>query len=186
MMQIPETNVASNVATNVATKLASEFVTNWATEPQLPKVEDIRGAYQFLGTQRYFIDTNILVYADSADEPVKQRAALNILRHIRQANRGVLSTQVLTEYCNVALKKLGMPHADVRQQLRFWQQFEVVQVTASLVHEALDIQQTRGISYFDALIVAAAQISGCHILLSEDMHHSGSINGVKIVNPFAN
>ena len=150
------------------------------------KVEDTRGAYQFLGAERYFIDTNLLVYADSGDAPVKQQAALKILKHVRQTNRGVLSTQVLTEYCNVAIKKLGMPHADVRQQLKFWQQFEVVQVTPSLVHEALDIHQTRGVSYYDALIVAAAQISGCHILLSEDMHHSHSINGVKIINPFIN
>lgn len=148
------------------------------------KVQDMRGAYEFQGAARYFIDTNLLVYADSGDEPVKQLAALSLLKQIRQTNRGVLSTQVLTEYCNVALKKLQMPHANIRQQLLFWQQFEVVQVTTSLVNEALDIQQTRGVSYYDALIVAAAQISGCSVLLSEEMHHNKSINGVKIINPF--
>ena len=133
---------------------------------------------------RSFIDTNILVYADSGDESKKQAVALALIRVLRANACGVLSTQVLSEYCNVALNKLRLPHTDIRHQLEFWKQFEVVNVTPDLIEIALDISQTRNASYYDSLIVAAAHTSGCSILYSEDINAGQVINGVKIVNPF--
>ena len=137
-----------------------------------------------LAKERCFIDTNVLVYADSGDEPVKQRIALTLLNQLRLNQKGVLSTQVLTEYCNVALNKLKLPHADIREQMQFWQQYEVVQVTPDIIHAGLDLHQTRSIGYFDALIVAAAKTSGCTVLYSEDMNAGEMVNGVRILNPF--
>ncbi len=139
--------------------------------------------FQPLAKERCFIDTNVLVYADSGDEPVKQRIALTLLNQLRLNQKGVLSTQVLTEYCNVALNKLKLPHADIREQMQFWQQYEVVQVTPDIIHAGLDLHQTRSIGYFDALIVAAAKTSGCTVLYSEDMNAGEMVNGVRIVNP---
>ena len=140
--------------------------------------------FQPLAKERCFIDTNVLVYADSGDEPVKQRIALTLLNQLRLNQKGVLSTQVLTEYCNVALNKLKLPHADIREQMQFWQQYEVVQVTPDIIHAGLDLHQTRSIGYFDALIVAAAKTSGCTVLYSEDMNAGEMVNGVRILNPF--
>ena len=140
--------------------------------------------FQPLAKERCFIDTNVLVYADSGDEPVKQRIALTLLNQLRLNQKGVLSTQVLTEYCNVALNKLKLPHADIREQMQFWQQYEVVQVTPDIIHAGLDLHQTRSIGYFGALIVAAAKTSGCTVLYSEDMNAGEMVNGVRIVNPF--
>jgi predicted nucleic acid-binding protein len=137
-----------------------------------------------LPQKRSFIDTNILIYVDSADEPVKQQAALNLLKQLRLNNLGVLSTQVLTEYTNVALNKLKLDHQHIRLQLSFWQQFELMQVTSSVIEQALDLHQTRQLSYYDALILAAAITSGCAVLYSEDMHSGQSIHGVQILNPF--
>lgn len=133
---------------------------------------------------RCFIDTNLLIYADSGDEPVKQRIALSLLKQLRLNQKGVLSTQVLNEYCNVALNKLKLPHADIREQMQFWEQYEVVQVTPAIIHMGLDLHQTRSLGFFDALIVAAAKTSGCTVLYSEDMNAGEMVNGVKIVNPF--
>ena len=133
---------------------------------------------------RCFIDTNLLVYADSADEPVKQRTALALLKQLRINYTGVMSTQVLNEYCNVALNKLRLPHAHIRQQLQFFRQFELVQVTPSIIETALDLHQTRSLSYYDALVVAAAQTSGCAVLYSEDMNTGEMLGGVRLVNPF--
>ena len=133
---------------------------------------------------RCFIDTNVLVYADSGDEPVKQRIALALLKQLRLNQTGVLSTQVLGEYCNVALNKLKLPHTDIREQMQFWEQYEVVQVTPDIIHIGLDLHQTRSIGFFDALIVAAAKTSGCTVLYSEDMNAGEMVNGVRIVNPF--
>jgi len=58
---------------------------------------------------RSFIDTNLLIYADSGDQPAKQRTALTLLKQLRINYTGVLSTQVLNEYCNVALNKCKRP-----------------------------------------------------------------------------
>ena len=134
---------------------------------------------------RCFIDTNILAYADSPDEPTKQGQAIHLIKQLRDAQAGVISTQVLNEYCNVALNKLKLPHANVRARLRFWQQFEVCLVTPEIIAQAVDLHQTRSISYYDALIVASAQIAGCTVLYSEDMNVGESFAGTRIVNPFA-
>jgi predicted nucleic acid-binding protein len=133
---------------------------------------------------RCFIDTNILVYTDSPDEPAKQGQALALLKQLSEARAGVLSTQVLNEYCNVALNKLKLPHALTRARLRFWQQFEVCLVTPEIIAQAVDLHQTRSISYYDALIVASAQTAGCTTLYSEDMNAGETIDGVQIVDPF--
>ena len=58
---------------------------------------------------RSFIDTNVLIYAEARDAPAKQRAALDLLRHLFEDATGVLSTQVLHEYCNVAVKNSSYP-----------------------------------------------------------------------------
>ncbi len=140
--------------------------------------------YQPLAKERCFIDTNLLIYADSGDEPIKQRIALALLKQLRLNQTGVLSTQVLGEYCNVAINKLKLPHADIREQMQFWEQYEVVQVTPAIIHMGLDLHQTRSLGFFDALIVAAAKTSGCTVLYSEDMNAGEMVNGVRIVNPF--
>ena len=134
---------------------------------------------------RCFIDTNILIYSQAGDAARKQRAALDLLRQLHDSASGVISTQVLHEYANVAIKRLRLPVAAVRAQLLFWEQFEVVQLTPAIIHAGLDLHQTRSLGFYDAMIVAAAQTSGCTLLYSEDMHAGETINGVRIVNPFA-
>lgn len=135
--------------------------------------------------ERCFIDTNLLVYAEASDEPAKQRAALNLLKQLHSQASGVLSTQVLQEYCNVALKKLRMTPQRVRERLDLYEQFEVIQVTPTVTRAGLDLHQTRSIAFYDALIVASAQVAGCSVLYSEDMNTGEKMGPVRIVNPFA-
>lgn len=132
-----------------------------------------------------FIDSNVLIYAESCDEPKKQSAALALLRNLKLSAGGVLSTQVLQEFANVALRKMGLDASHVRKQLSAHQQFELVQVTPAIIHGALDLHQTRSLSFYDALMVQAAIVAGCDILYSEDLNAGEIIGGVKIVNPFA-
>lgn len=135
--------------------------------------------------ERSFIDTNILIYAEATDEPVKQRAALACLKPLFETATGVLSTQVLQEYCNIAIKKLKLPARHVREQLDLFEQFEVVQVTPAIIRAGLDLQQTRSLSFFDAVIVATAQTAGCTVLLSEDFNTGEVMDGLRIVNPLS-
>jgi predicted nucleic acid-binding protein len=134
---------------------------------------------------RSFIDTNVLVYAEASDAPQKQRAALALLKELFGSGEGVLSTQILQEYCNVALKKLKLPAQHVRAQLDLYEQFEVVQVTPAIIHAGLDLHQTRSVSFFDAIVLASAHAAGCSTIWSEDLNAGEVINGVRITNPFA-
>ena len=134
---------------------------------------------------RSFIDTNILIYAEASDEPAKRQAALALLKQLYESASGVLSTQVLQEYCNVALKKLKLPAAHIRAQLNLYEQFEVVQITPALIRAGLDLHQTRSISFYDAIVLASAQTAGCSDLFSEDFNAGEMCDGVRIINPFA-
>jgi predicted nucleic acid-binding protein len=132
---------------------------------------------------RSLIDTNILVYADAADAPKKQRRAVEVIKAHRAAGQAVLSTQVLTEYVNVALRKLKLPPALIRERLAFYGRFEVVPASVDLVEAALNLHLLHGVALYDALIVQAAVASGCRRLLSEDLHEGAVFDGVLIVNP---
>ena len=134
---------------------------------------------------RSFIDTNVFVYADSADAPEKQaRATALIAEHLR-AGSGVISTQVLHEFANAAIRKLGLPLDIVRERVRLYSRFETVGASAAAVLDALDLHALHQVSFWDALILQAARQSGCAELLTEDLQAGALIGGVRIVNPFA-
>jgi len=151
--------------------IAAEPTPPWSQLLSLPKA-------------RCFIDTNVLIYAESRDEPVKQRIALDMIRHLRFERLGVLSTQVLNEYIQVSLRKLGLPHAHIREQLHCYRQFDLATVTPDTIELALDLHQNHALRYWDALIVASAHIAGCAVLLTEDTGTGQVLAGVKLVNPF--
>jgi predicted nucleic acid-binding protein len=129
-------------------------------------------------------DTNLLVYADAADEPAKQLRAIDLIKTHRANGEAVLSTQVLQEYVNVALRKLHLPVPLVRERLSLYARFDLVPATPDLIENALALHVLHGLSFYDSLIVQAAIASGCSVLLTEDLQHGASIGGVKIVNPF--
>jgi predicted nucleic acid-binding protein len=131
------------------------------------------------------IDTNVLVYADSGDEPVRQSQALSLLAEHRRQGTGVLSPQVLQEFANVALRKLRLPPELVRARLVFYARFEVIAASPALIADALDLHALRGVSFYGALIVQAAIAGGCAQLPTEDMQAGAVLAGVRIVNPFA-
>lgn len=134
---------------------------------------------------RSFIDTNVLVYADAADAAAKQACATALIaQHLREGS-GVISTQVLHEFVNAALRKLALPLDIVRARVRLYSRFETVNASSTAVLEALDLHALHQVSFWDALILQAARQSGCVQLLTEDLHAGGVVGGVRIVNPFA-
>ena len=129
-------------------------------------------------------DTNLLVYADSSDEPKKQRRAIDLIKLHRAAGTAVLSTQTMQEFVSVALRKLRLPPALIRERLAFYSRFEIVSASPDLMAGALDLHVLHGLSFYDALVLQAAIAGGCQQLLSEDMQHDATFGGVRIVNPF--
>lgn len=133
---------------------------------------------------RSFIDTNVLVYADSSDTPEKQHRAVDLIQAHHIAGSGVLSTQVLQEFTATALRKLLMPPAVIHERLDFFAGFEIVNSSPLMISQALQVKVRWNLSFYDALIVQAAIQSGCAELLTEDLQHGATMAGVKIVNPF--
>ena len=136
-------------------------------------------------TVRSFIDTNVLVYADDGSDPAKQATSVDLIEAHLRARSGVISTQVLQEFVNVALRKLRLPMDLIRNRLRLYGLFEVVPASAAMVSDALELHAQNPLSFWDALIVQAAYQSGCVQLLTEDLAAGAIVNGVRIVNPFA-
>lgn len=134
---------------------------------------------------RSFFDTHLLVYADAGDEPAKQRRAIQLIKTHRADATAVLSTQVLQEYVNVALRKLQLPVPLIRERLSLYARFDLVPTTPEIIEGALALHALRGTSFCDASILQAAIASGCSVLLTEDMQDGALIGGVKIFNPLA-
>jgi predicted nucleic acid-binding protein len=133
---------------------------------------------------RTFLDTNLLLYCDDASNPGKQTAALQlVLEHLRQRT-GVVSLQILQEYFVNATRKLGLDSDFTRQKVEVYSRFHVVEPTTSDVLAAIDLHRLYRLSFWDCMILHCAKLSGCAVLLTEDMQHSQTVNGVRIVNPF--
>ncbi len=133
-----------------------------------------------------FVDTNVLLYGEDGADPVKQACALDWLRALWLRRLGRLSTQVLNEFYNNATRKLKppMPQGDARAEVRRYQRWQPWLLDHATVETAWAVQSRFGLSYWDALIVAAAQAQGCRYLLSEDMQHLQVMDQVQVINPF--
>ncbi len=133
-----------------------------------------------------FIDTNVLVYLFDEGAPKKRDRARKRLASERAARDLIVSTQVLQELY-VALTRGAKPIAmpDVAERaVREVAALTTVQIDAALVLEAVVASRQHALSFWDALIVRAAAQAGCDILLTEDMQHGQTIDGVRIENPF--
>lgn len=132
-----------------------------------------------------FVDTNVLLYAQDARVPAKRDAAQQWLDRCWLRRCGRLSVQVLNEfYANVrrVAPQFSVEHARaVTLTYRSWQPCVV---DDALVDSAWRLQDRLSLSYWDALIVAAAQLQGARYLLSEDMQHAQQIDQLQIINPF--
>lgn len=132
-----------------------------------------------------FVDTNILVYAYDSDAGVKRERAVEKLRQLWEAETGRLSVQVLQEfYVNVTRKlKTTVARSTARELVSAYGAWVSEPMTADTVLRATDIAELAQISFWDALIVAAAEQVGATQLLSEDLNDGQAIAGIRIVNP---
>lgn len=133
-----------------------------------------------------FVDTNVLIYAEDRAHADKHRAARTWLRTLWLNHRGRLSNQVLNEFYANATRKLkpAMPAGDARAEVRRYQRWNPWVCDHATVENAWAVESRFKLSWWDALIVAAAQQQGCTLLLTEDLQHDQQIDAVRIVNPF--
>jgi predicted nucleic acid-binding protein len=135
-------------------------------------------------TAKFFVDTNVLVYAASnaAADQSRRELALELLDQPDIA----VSAQVLAEFYVVATSKnkLNMPHEDAQTLLQSLARIPVCPITRELVLEAIELRERCQLSYWDAAIIAAAKRMGCHTVWSEDLNDGQIYDGVTVVNPF--
>ena len=133
---------------------------------------------------KVFFDTNVLVYQLDKRYLTKQRLSRELAREAAGRGEAVISTQVLQEFYVVATTKLKVDVVLAKAIMNRLCNMEVVTVTIELISQAADIHIQNNISFWDALIVAAAASANCERVLTEDMNDGQTISGVRISNPY--
>ena len=133
-----------------------------------------------------FVDTNILVYAHDRSEPRKQPLAHALLEGLWDSGTGALSTQVLQEFYSVATRKLNPPMSRdlARRIVALYSTWRVVGVDVPLIISASQLEEAHSLSFWDALVVAAAGRAGAARLVTEDLQDGREIAGVRVEDPF--
>jgi predicted nucleic acid-binding protein len=136
---------------------------------------------------KFFLDTNVFVYAFDSDSTGKASKANELIRKALKDREGVISTQVVQEFLNVAIRKFRKPLTipDCKQYLAaVLLPLCTVYPDEHLYREALDIRAETGYSFYDCLILAGADSAGCDTVFSEDLQAGRSVKNLEIVNPF--
>ena len=137
-------------------------------------------------SDRYFLDTNILVYTFDDTDPKKRERARALVGTALEG-QGIISFQIVQEFLNVALRRFARPMTSDEAQAYLDAVLGPlcrVQSEPDLYREALAIHQRWRFSFYDSLVVAAALRSDCGVLYSEDLQHGQEIGDLVIVNPF--
>lgn len=129
-----------------------------------------------------FIDSNIIIYLYSEDEPDKRERCQQLVR----THKSIISTQVINEVSNVLYRKMNLTVSELRAVVdELFRAFTVTVLTQDSIKLALSMLERYGYSYWDSMIIASALEKACSILYSEDMQHKQRIEGkLQIVNPF--
>ena len=133
-----------------------------------------------------FLDTNILVYAYDQHEPRKQRKAQELITDGIEQENLFLSVQVLGEFFNVVTRHIPRPMTpdEAREIIGTMSILPVQEIDLALVNRAIDTHKSYQISYWDALIVSAAERAGCTSILSEDLGEGQAYHNIVVHNPF--
>ena len=137
-------------------------------------------------SDKYFLDTNVIVYSFDPNTSDKQRIARGLISNAL-TGQGCISYQVVQEFFNVATRKFETPLSfqDCKIYLN-----EILAPLCEIFpsidffSQSLQIKERWQYSLYDSLIVTAALQANCTILYSEDMHHGQAINQLTISNPF--
>ena len=133
-----------------------------------------------------FVDTNVFLYSFDDRDVVKQEAAKKWLACCWSMRLGRLSSQVVNEFYANALTKFSrvLPYQKARAEIRRLRTWQIWQIDDATVDAAWSLQDRFTLSYWDALMLAAAQQMGCAYLLTEDLQHEQRFDNLQVINPF--
>lgn len=135
--------------------------------------------------ERCFVDTNILIYAHDRTAGTKHTLARELIERLWESGHGIVSTQVLQELCVNLRRKLPSPLStdQVRLLIQDYLRWTVVVNTPVSVLQALELEERYKVSFWDALILQAAEASGADVLYSEDMATGQGYGALQVINP---
>ncbi len=138
-------------------------------------------------SDRHFLDTNVFVYSFDSHAKQKRQRAHELIEAALTTHKGVISSQVVQEFLNVATGKFATPMS-LQDCYRYIDSVLsplcTVFANLSLYKRALLVREETGYSFYDSLIVGAALAAECDVLYSEDLKHGQKVQGLSIVNPF--
>jgi predicted nucleic acid-binding protein len=137
-------------------------------------------------SDKFFLDTNILIYAHDRSTGRKHEQARALVEELWHSGNGIISTQVLQEFCINIRRKAAVPLSleETRRVLQDYLSWKVVTNRPESVVEALEIESRYQISFWDAMILQAAESGGATVLYSEDFSAGRQFGPVRVVNPF--
>jgi predicted nucleic acid-binding protein len=134
----------------------------------------------------YFVDTNILVYAYDISAGQKHHLAEQFLEQCWENGNGCLSIQVLQEFYVSVTRKIIHPldHLTARHLVSNFTRWRLHVPDGNDLLQAIDLQHSYGISFWDALVLHSASCMGCNQMLSEGLNHGEIYDEVQVINPF--
>lgn len=134
---------------------------------------------------KYFVDTNILLYAHDRSTGAKHERARQLIERLWISGQGVLSTQVLQELCVNLRRRVGhpLPVEEVRRFINDYLSWQIIINTPESVLQALEIEVRYKISFWDALVLQAAESAGAAVLYSEDLAAGQKYGPIQVINP---
>jgi len=138
-------------------------------------------------TAPVFVDTDVLVYSRDLRDAAKHQRAREWVEFLWDARRGRVSRQILHEYYVTTTRKLspGLSPEEARSDVRTLFHWLVAIDPVVVIELAWTFQDRCSVSFWDALVLGAAQAMGCGALLTEDLPAGQDLEGIRVVNPFA-
>ena len=139
-------------------------------------------------TSQAFVDTNVLVYAFDTTDPKKHLVSNSLITNLVSEGRLCISVQVVHEFYSVLTKPSRPFRVSHEQAARVVSELiesaSVISLTPEMTLSALAVVKVHCISFWDALIWAAAKHSNCQVIYSEDFQNGRLLDGIRYVNPF--
>src|SRR5215468_701822 len=133
---------------------------------------------------RVAIDSNILIYAEFEPDSEKGTRSADLI--LWAAQDGVISAQVLGEFLRFAQRRVPAAFdGAVRQALLYQAVFLTPPTTEAVINKAAELARAHRLQFWDCVVCAAAAQAGANVLLTEDMQDGRSIDGLRLINPFA-
>lgn len=131
-------------------------------------------------------DTNILIYSVDRDAGIRHDTAVALVERSVRAGICIQPLQSLCEFFSIATRKTGLDATTAAEVVARWQAAVPIQPASDDdLRNAMRGVQEHGLSFWDALLWASVRRAGVELLISEDFQDGRTIEGVRILNPFA-